>query len=113
MKECTVATTTSVSLESNINQITYLSTLLKTNPVSTSGSTRPIFVPNVHTNPALVKRMITPKDYSKVNPKVKKKKKNLVMFPKMKTKLENDSILGVVGLSSSSPLDSFSNSLLG
>ena len=63
-----------VSLESKTNQMTYLSMLLKINPVPTSGLTRPIFVPNAHTDPALVKRMITPKDYSKVFPKVKTEK---------------------------------------
>lgn len=42
----------------------------------------------IHTNLVLVKRTITPNNYSKVNPKVMmiKKKKNLVIFPKVKKK---------------------------
>ena len=77
MKERTITTTNqmtrdSVSLETKPNQMTYLSTLLTTNSVSISGSLGPIFVPNAHTNSALIKRMITAKDCLKVNPKVKK-----------------------------------------
>ena len=78
-------TRNSVSLESKINQMTYLSILLKTDPVPTSGSTKAnICTKCTHTS-SFSNKMTTSKDHSKVNPKVKKKKKkNPVTFSKVK-----------------------------